>query len=175
MNAAANRIFNPSHYSGQNNAHATGGSGSGYNHTEITHNNYYYNQSQNGSQGQASSDIESSTGRPDNLGSGTISNGNYQGPNNQPSGINNGNLSPEVSANNGSNNLNVTNRNLNNPTNNQPNNANPSSLPRISDEELRNLTEDLFSQQEIDVNKFIRLNLQKLINSTNITDESPEP
>ena len=112
--------------------------------------------------------------------------------NSQPSGNNNGNGSPGTFMNNGPNNLNtnnphvnnpdIINPTLNNPNNNQPNNPNPSNIPisnspqlMISDDELRNVTEDLFSRQEFDVNKYIKLNLQKKVNSTNITDESPEP
>lgn len=212
VNAAANRIFYPSHYSGHNygsgygsggynsgspGGYNSGSPGGGYDHTQITHNNYYYNQPASVPQGVDnvnSFSAGTSTVPSDNLGSGSTPDGNYRGlnqpsGNSQPLGSNNGNGSPGAFTSNGPinnnpnvNNPDIDNPRLNNPNNNQPNNASPSNIPSsnppqllISDEELTKLTEDLFSRQEFDANKYIKLNLQKKVNSTDITDESPEP
>ena len=202
VNAAANRIFYPSHFSGHSSGYSSGygsgyGSGSGADHTSITHNNYYYNQPPSVPQGV--DNVNSFSGTPTNVGSSAAPSLNSRGvsnqpsannqpsPNNQPSannqplgtnqpalGINN----EQVSSNNESHNYNPDVNNLNN-NNNQPSNpyVPPSYQPqmRISDEELSSLTEDLFSRQEHEINKYIKINLQKMVNGSNVTDESNEP
>ncbi|XP_033227982.1 GATA zinc finger domain-containing protein 8-like [Belonocnema kinseyi] len=209
VNAAANRIFYPSHYSGHNygsgygsGAYNSGSPAGGYDHTQITYNNYYNNQPTSVPQGVDnlnSFSAGASTIRSDNLGSGITPDSNFRGlnqpsGNNQPSEINNGNGSPgaiagnvPVNTNANFNNPGVSNPDINNPTlrnpnNNQLNSPSPSNIPHsnppqllISDEELTKLTEDLFSRQEFDANKYIKLNLQKKVNSTDIADESLEP
>ncbi|XP_014468582.1 PREDICTED: poly(U)-specific endoribonuclease homolog, partial [Dinoponera quadriceps] len=46
---------------------------------------------------------------------------------------------------------------------------------RISDEELRTLTEELFDSQEFDTSKYLTLDLQSLSRSPNVTDEAKNP
>lgn len=182
VNAAANRIFYPSHFSsphyGYSSGYNSGYGGSSGSTTHIVHNNYYNSNPSSDSQG-AKNNIGDST-HSDNPNNSNNQNQNNQNSNNPSSSnfphiANRPHYANTPNHSNNSNSLNNNEEGTKNLNANELGSNSSHQQLKVSDDELRHLTEDLFSRQEFDVNKYIKLNLQKRVNSTNITDESIEP
>lgn len=216
VNAAANRIFYPSHFSGNHysgygsNSNGYGGGSTGST-THIVHNNYYYDNNNNdhlhpsidsqGTGNNAITHFDYQNNQNEKINSNNQNektnpnNQNNQNENNNSNNRNNKDESIPISSNyhnrhhyhhgntaSTSNNLNNSSNNNNqsqlNSFNNELSSNNSYRQLNITDDELRNLTEDLFSRGEFDkhnIESNIKLNLQKKVNSTNVTDESIEP
>lgn len=190
INAGVNRLLNPHHHHYISDSRPA--SSSTTSETHITYNNHYFN-------GAPAGNVPAVPPSPSQ--SGGVSYSNYPSSANYPSPVSNPAITPGVSiptivGNNssvvnpaGNPSIGTTNSMIGSPavppsgypandaTNNQEMSDQWANRPqyRISDGELATLTEELFENQELDVSKYVTLNLQKANNSSNITDEAKEP
>lgn len=187
INAGVNRLLNPHHHFVSDSRPVSSATTS---ETHITYNNHYFNNA-------PTSNIPVV---PLSSNQGSV---NY--PANYPNSVNNPVITPGISiptivGNNGSvanpagssmgatgttssietfpvvfpNGYSASNTMNNQGTSNQWVNSNMPKY-RISDGELWTLTEELFTLQEFDVSKYLKLNLQNVAKSPNITDEAKGP
>ncbi|KOC70597.1 Poly(U)-specific endoribonuclease like protein, partial [Habropoda laboriosa] len=161
INAGVNRIINPHthHYTESRPATDTAAPAAAAPTTHVTYNNQYFNGVPGTPDAANPTNMPQGTGQTNNYSDSSSSTGSGHRTSITGSRTNENVAAPTAES------------NAANPTT-----ADPNVLQyRISDNELYQISEELFMKSSHDISKMIKLNLQTRVTSPNVTDEAREP